>query len=447
MKRKMFLGMSMVLIAGMVTACSSQSNGSGAGSSSAPGSSAASSPKAENVELTWWTDSNADMQDIYKQYKADFEKANPNVKINIVAQPDDKIQERISIAVNTNALPDIQEGSIGWPLTYAKKGLLVPLDEIIQKNDFDPGVLNSLAVDKKSYMYPFNFTASAMMVNRDLFKAKNAENLLPKDMGTWTYDQFKEAAKAVNEPSKQIYGFGTYAGDIGGDQGHHMFLWGFGAKTWADDNMTAVLNSPQGAEGLEYLIKMVEEGLTPPGTAGLKAGQVINEMFLQGKVAMTFGSIGNFSAFNKAWNEGSAKKFDVDLVPYPSKDGKSSNTVLFGSSYWVWNTKNEAKIKWSKEFVKFVNTKENMSKLTKLPSIIVPLKSLAGSYDANSAQGKTLKLFQYAGNIGVAIPGYSETRAAFTPELQAAFTRKKTPQQALDAWVTKANEIVKNASK
>ncbi|MDF2647907.1 MAG: extracellular solute-binding protein, partial [Paenibacillus sp.] len=355
---------------------------------------------------------------------------------------------RISIAINTNALPDVQQGSIGWPLTYAKKNLLLPLDDVIDKQDFEQGPLNSLSVDKKLYIVPNSITAPGMLVNRDLFKAKNALDLLPQNMKTWSYDQFVQAVKKVNEPDKGIYGFGIYAGDIGGDQGHHMFLWGFGAKTWSEDKTKAILNSPEGVEGLEYLVKIINnEGITPPGVAGLKAGPVINEMFLQGKIGMTFGSLGNISAFDKAFNDGTAKKFEYDLVPYPSKDGKTSNSILFGYGTWAWNTKNEAKMKWSKELIKFINSKDSMTKMASVPSVIVTRKSLNTNYKADSIQGKTIQLAQYAGDIGLAIPGYAETRNAFFPELQAAILKKKTAKQALDDWATKANSIIEQNSK
>lgn len=451
MKKRIAAGMSLVLLAGLMAACggggASSSDGTPPSGTGTNTNNAGGDLPKDKVELTWWVDARDDVQAIYEGYKADFEKANANVKINLVKTPDDKINERISIAVNTNQLPDVQQGGIFWPLTYAKKGLLVPLDDIIEKADFDEKTLSSLAVDGKSYIYPNSMTASGLLVNRDLFKAKNADGLLPKNMGTWSYDQFVQAAKAVNDPGKQIYGFGTYAGDTGGDQGHHMFLWGFGAKTWSDDNTKAVLNSPEGVAGLEAYAKLIDEGVVPPGAAGLKAGAVINEMFLQGKIGMTFGSIGNISAFEKAFKDGSAKAFEVDLVPYPSKDGKSSNSVLFGYGTWVWNTKNDAKMKWAKQFAKYINTKEAMEKMAKAPSVISTRKSLSKNYDDSSIQGKTFKLFQYAGNIGVAIPGYAETRNAFFPELQAVMTKKKTAKQALDDWVKKANDIIASASK
>ncbi|WP_309120298.1 sugar ABC transporter substrate-binding protein [Paenibacillus sp.] len=451
MKKSITSISALLLSISLLVGCSS-GNGNGetdtSSNTNAAPENAEPSAAEEKVELTWWVDSRADIQDTYETIKNDFETANPNVTINLVQTPDDKIAERISIAINTEELPDVQQGSIGWPLTYAKKDLLVPLDDVVEKEDYDQGPLNSLSVDNKLYILPNSLTAPGMLVNRELFTAKNALDLLPQNMETWTYDQFVEAAKAVNDPDQGIYGFGTYAGDIGGDQGHHMFLWGFGAKTWSDDKTKAILNSPEGVEGLEYLVNIInEEGITPPGVVGLKAGAVINEMFLQGKIGMTFGSLGNISAFDKAFADGTAKAFEYDIVPFPSKDGTTSNSVLFGYGTWAWNTKDETRIKWSKELVKFINSKESMTKMASVPSVIVTRKSLNATYEPDSIQGKTIQLAKYAGDIGLAIPGYAETRNAFFPELQAAIMKSKTAQQALDEFVAKANRIIEQNSK
>lgn len=401
----------------------------------------------ENVELTWWVDTRGDVQQAYDDIKKGFEQANPNVKINMVKTPDDKINERISIAANTNELPDVQQGSFFWPMSYAKKGLMVPLDDIIDKPDFEPKTLQSVSVDNKTYIYPNSTVAIGLLVNKDLFKEKGALDLLPKNMEPWTYEQFLKAAKAVNDPAKQTFGYGLYAGDSGGDQGTHAFLWGFGAKTFNDENTKAVLNSPEGVKGLEFMTKLVDEGVVPPGAAGLKAGAMFSDMFVQGKLGMMFGNIGHLPVLTKAFAEGSAKKFDVDIVPYPSIDGKTSNTVLFGYGTWAWNTKNETKMKWSKEFIKYINNPENMAKMAKAESVIAARKSMAKNYAEGTIQSKTIQLFKYAGNVGLSVPGYSQTRSAFYPELQAAFTKKKTAQQALDDWTKKANEIIAESSK
>ena len=41
------------------------------------------------------------------------------------------------------------------------------------------------------------------------------------------------------------------------------------------------------------------------------------------------------------------------------------------------------------------------------------------------------------------MPGYSELRNVLFPELQAALTGEKTPQEALDSYVEKGNAVIK----
>lgn len=437
--RKMVTIVCLALIVALIAGCGNQSGGN-----ATPSNSAGASSNAENVELTWWVDARDDVQAAYEKIKADFESLHPNVKINLVKTSDDKIVERISIAANTGEFPDIQQGSFFWPLAYAYKNMLVPIDDVVDKDDFSPEMLSQLSVQDNLYVYPNSSVVIGLLVNKTLFENKGAADLLPTDMSPWSFEQFEAAAKAVTDPSSQTYGYGMFAGDYAGDQQHHAMLWGFGAETWSEDG-EAVLNSPEGIEGLTFLTKLVDDGVIPPGSASIKAVDMLNNNFIQGNLGMIFGNVGHVAAINTAFENGSAEQFEVDLVPFPSKDGNSSNTVLFGYGMWLWDTKDETKLKWSKEFVKFANNPENSKLMAEAPSVLAARDSLASSYEQGSLQEKTTRLFQYIGNVGFQLPGYQETRNAFYPEIQAALIKAKTPEQALNDWVKKANDIVEKS--
>ncbi|MFE5323682.1 ABC transporter substrate-binding protein [Paenibacillus sp. NPDC056579] len=442
MRKRLAMTMSVVLALGFAAGCSG-------GKEQAGGADKATDANgAPKVELTWWVVQDEDAYGTFYDEMIDkFQKQNPNVKIKREIIPSDKINEKLSIAANTAQLPDLQQGSIFWPLSYAYKNLMVPLDDIIDKDDFDPAILKNVTVNDKLYIYPNNTVAIGLVVNKDLFKAKGALDLLPKNMQPWTTEQFLKAAKAVSDPAGGTYGYAMYAADTGGDQSHHALLWGFGGKSFSDDNKKAVLNSPEGIEGMKFLVSLSDEKVVPPGAAGLKATEVINNMFPQGKIGMTMGNIGHIGAFEKSFKDGTNKPFEMDIVPYPTKDGKSTNSVLFGYGTWVWNTNKKTNMEWAKKFTQFINTKENMARLAEIPSVLPTRKSLASKYAEDSIQGKTIKLFKSTGNVGLGVPGYSETRAAFYPELQAALTKTKTPEQALNDWTKKANEIIERNSK
>lgn len=401
------------------------------------------------TELTFWVLS-TDTEGVLNEYDRlvnDFSAKNPNITIRKELVPSDKINEKISIAVNTNAMPDLQNGSAQWVLSYAQRNKLVPLDDLIEKTDYDEALLNSLSVSGKLYVIPHTNNAIGLAVNRTAFKEANANDLLPKDSTeTWSFDDFKKAAKAVTDPAKNRYGFGLYCGDTGGDQMFHAMLWGFGAKSYSDDNMQSVLNSPEAAEGLKFLISLQDEGLVPPGAVALKGNDVISKMFPAGQVCMVMANSGHMGQFRQTFKDGTNKEFELDLVAFPTKDGKSSNSVSFTSGYFIWNTENQDKINASEEFIKFATDKENMTKMAEQTGVISPLKSLADKYKPDTDDGKVIPLFKYAGNVGIGVPGYSEIRPVLIQELQAAFTKAKTPEKVLEDFQNKANDIIKQQS-
>jgi ABC-type glycerol-3-phosphate transport system substrate-binding protein len=56
---------------------------------------------------------------------------------------------------------------------------------------------------------------------------------------------------------------------------------------------------------------------------------------------------------------------------------------------------------------------------------------------------KATKFVKYSGDYGMDMKGIDELRSVFYPEMQAAFTKKKTPKQALDDFAAKVDEIIK----
>ena len=130
---------------------------------------------------------------------------------------------------------------------------------------------------------------------------------------------------------------------------------------------------------------------------------------------------------------------------FPSKDGKTSETCIQGGGYCLWNTGDDARIAASKKYIEFFMKPENLKPLVTVlakAGTIYPGKSMRDLYDPATPAGQVFDLYQYAKDIGTAVPGYSEIRAAYFPEVQAALTKAKTPKQALDDFAKKANEII-----
>ena len=106
------------------------------------------------------------------------------------------------------------------------------------------------------------------------------------------------------------------------------------------------------------------------------------------------------------------------------------------------NTKDDVRIAASKDFIKFVCTDPELVLASKntLPvraSVTEQVKDELPYLAAYTANQKYI--FNFSNNM----PGYSELRNVLFPELQAALTGEKTPQEALDSYVEKGNVVIK----
>lgn len=407
-----------------------------------------SSVNADPVNLIAWLQNTggSDYTKALSDSMTKFTAANPDIKIRFEIVATDGINSKISVAAATNTLPDMQDGSPLWFMQYAYLNKLVALDGLFDKAEYDPGLLTaSFSANGKVYVLPFGAAAPALWFNKTMFEKAGALDLIPKDIKTtWTIDQFKKAAKAVTDPAKKQYGFGLYAGDQDGDQTRHFMLWAFGASSFNADDTQCILNSAEGAEGMQFLVDLVTEALVPPGCAGLTGAQM-NTMIMNGQIGMFKANTGDISYYKKGIKDGKLTDYEMVMRLFPSKDGKTSETCIQGGGYCLWNTGDDVRIAASKKYLQDFMKPENLKpfvEIEKKAGSIYPGKSMRSVYDPATPEGQVFDLYQYAKDIGVAVPGYAEIRAAYFPEVQAALTKAKTPKQALDDFVKKANEII-----
>ena len=141
-----------------------------------------------------------------------FQKANPNVKVNIVGIPwtaegDTKLEAALAAKSDINVF---RVTSPNLP-RYAKQGVLSNIEPFLteaDKADFYPSGFQVATVDGKIWAWPLWVTAISIFANTDLFKEKGVA--LPTLEKPWTWDQFVEAAKKLTykkADGTQVYGF------------------------------------------------------------------------------------------------------------------------------------------------------------------------------------------------------------------------------------------------
>jgi multiple sugar transport system substrate-binding protein len=399
------------------------------------------------------TEPGADYDSFFKYAAKEFSKKEKdyNVKINVQVIASDQRDELLNVKLNGGTPPDIFFENTFAMGDYAHRGALVPLNDIVDakaKKDIDANYWKSVTFGKDIYFYPFSHMPGTLTYNADMFKAAGLDQYIggKDEIKTWSMSDYEKILNALktNLPKDKYpnaYPMGLFAVNNQADTWNLAYLRMFGNQFF-DKKGNIALDDAKGVKALSWLKKIHDDGLTNPGAESVSSNDVLS-MFKNQKLAISFTNPVLYNNTLADMDAGKAPKFDVRLANIPSVSGKPlSFTYVSGAA--VFNTKDETRIKVSKDFVKFFSTDSELVKASKNG---VPVRSSVAKElkDTNPLFAAYDKNAQYMFNFTGGVPGYSQLRQVLFPELQAVYTGQKTPAQAAKDYQTQGNKIISDA--
>ncbi len=425
---------------------------------------AGDSKKKETVELSLmltpqWkgvmdaTEEGADYNSFFKHAAEQFSKQykDYDVKVNVEVVASDQRDELLNVKLNGGTPPDIFFENTFAMGDYAHRGALVPLNDIVDdqaKKDIDQNYWESVTFGKDIYFYPFSHMPGTLAYNADMLKAAGLEQYVggENEIKTWTLDEYETILNTLKKDLPKdkypnAYPMALFALNNQADTWNLAYLRMFGNKFF-NDKGNIVLNDEKGVNAAKWLKKIYDEGLTNPGAESVSSNDT-NAMFQNQKLAISFTNSVLFNNAKADMASGKAPKFDIRLANIPSESGDPL-TFTYVSGAAVFNTKDETRIKVSKDFVKFFSTDPELVKASKngVPvrtSVANEFKSqnpLFAAYDKNAKY-----MFNFTGSV----PGYSQLRQVLYPELQALYTGQKSAAQAIKDYQTNGNKVIKDS--
>ena len=291
MKRFLAMFLAVALLSTLLFGCSSgssQSSSAGGNTESgeASGTSAeeaSSSGNGEPVTIQVAVSGSAQELDIHQQKFDLYTEEHPNVTIEPVDIGTERFQKLMTL-IGSGTAPDIIYIN-EWCYSLAYRDVLMALDSFIEADeDFDlsyypESLLVPLRYEDQLYALPQEVSPYVIYYNKDMFEAAGLE--MPTD--DWTIDEFYEAAKALTDPEKNVYGY-RYA------SGADPFLgWLSRAGVDFDTSGTEVqgLDTQEALNALEFLYNLVVVDQISPNPAALTAmGTNADAMFRNQSVAM-----------------------------------------------------------------------------------------------------------------------------------------------------------------
>lgn len=245
------------LIAGvalLITACGSGFESepaaeSPAGSEAPDASADASAPAEPGADLTILIGSSGDAEtDIVNDLVAEWS-AESGVNAEVVVASD--LNQELSQAFSSNNPPDLFYLSTDQMANYAATDSLEPYAESLSNaDDFYPNLREAFTFDGQFMCAPKDFSTLALVINSDMWEEAG---LTDDDVPT-TWDELTAVAEQLTTDDHVGLAYGPEVQRIG------VFMAEAGGAFIDDDGTTAVVDSPENAEALQYVKDQMAAG-------------------------------------------------------------------------------------------------------------------------------------------------------------------------------------------
>jgi arabinogalactan oligomer/maltooligosaccharide transport system substrate-binding protein len=325
------------------------------------------------VTITWWDTSNATNEaPTYKALVADFEKANPTIKVTYVNVPFDQAQNKFDTAAGSKGAPDVLRSEVGWTPAFAKKGYFLPLDgtaALADQGKFQPSLIKQAQYDGKTYGVPLVTDTLALVYNKALFK-KAGITEAPK-----TWDELKsDAAKIKDRTGADGYWGSTQAYYA------QTFLYGEGTDTVDATAKKITVDSAAAKKAYGTWLSLFSgKGLHKADTTA-DAYAHIQDAFVGGKVAAIIQGPWEITNFYK----GSAfsDKSNLGIATVPAGSTGKAGAPTGGHNLSVYAGSDKAHQEAALKFVAFMTSAKSQETIA-LKNSTLPTRD-----DAYTAQVK-----------------------------------------------------------
>lgn len=314
--------------------------------------------------------------DILNPILKDFEKENPDIKIDFLHIPQNYFQ-KLHLLFASNTPPDVVFINNLYLPVYANAGKLEDLtDSGLVNENFYKKSLDALTFKNKIYAIPRDVSNLVIFYNKDMFDEKN---LAYPDQNT-TLQDFLNLAIKLTDNKKAIFGISFEEEPLF----YLPYLMSEGGGILSDDGGKNILNTEKSRCGIKFYANLRKKYHVAP-KQNESASATMAQMFLQQKLAMHLSGRWLVPKYREA------AEFDWDIAPFPK--GTNGSIVPLDASGWAISKdskhKNEAK-----RLIKYLSSKKSLEKFAQSGLIVPARKDAANSeYFLDGQKPKNAKIF------------------------------------------------------
>lgn len=300
---------------------------------------AANQPAQQATSVTFWD--GIWNEERFPELQALWNERFPDVELIGEFQIDQGMSDRYMLALMTGTAPDVMLTALDWSATFGGAGLLSPLNDLIDADNFDlspfiQGAINAATIDGNLYGLPWRSETLTLFYNRDLL-AGAGFNSPPT-----TWDEVLNVAEAVHGDG--VSGFGLVGSNFGNLSFQYIkMLRSSGGDILTPDYSAATINTPAGLAAAQLYRNLANFA---PASLLENDNTANRNLFASGLVAMYVGGI-----FDVPEIIGANPDLNFGAALYPTNNA-ARGTVLGGWSVVIPRDASNRNASW--EFVKFI---------------------------------------------------------------------------------------------
>jgi multiple sugar transport system substrate-binding protein len=413
-----------------------------AGCSSSGGGGSSTLDTKADVHLTWWTGQADEAETILEGLAKQFEKAHPNVTIDVSsgAPSTDDLLQKLSASFAGGTYPDMSYAYGSWASQLEASGRTLDITKQVSAASVDWKGFSAAArgtaqpTGTKTIGFPAVVDDLALFYNKTVFD--KAGVAYPTD--SWTWDDFRAAAKKLTDASTNTYGYGySVSGSEETTWQLWPHLWQNGGEVLSADGKKAAFDSAAGVDGLTLLRDMA---VTDKSVYLDQTDEKFLELFAGDHIGMVTSGPWELSPLKTA-----KTSYGVTVLPGTNGDHETVSGpdiwALFdhkdaNRSYWAyqfgkWLTDPKQDIAWN---VKYGNLPLRASE-TDSPEFQAAVKDLPGLdvLAANLANAKHTR---------PTVSGYNKVSEAVGDAVSQVLQGQGTPATALKTAAQKADSAL-----
>lgn len=363
-------------------------------------------------------------EDNVRAMTADFEKANPDIKVNLEFVPYEALHDKTVLAQGSGGY-DVVLYDVIWPAEYATNHILLDVTsryDDAQEKAILPGALTTVDYDGKKWGMPWILDTKYLFYNTEMLEKAG----IAKPPTTW--EELAADAKIIKDKGIVQYPIvWSWAQAEAVICDYTELLSSYGGQ-FLDASGQPAFTEGGGLKALQYMVQTLADGITNPNSKEFLEEDV-RHTFENGEAAFALNWTYMYNLANDPKDSKVAGK--VGIVPAPGAAGISTASGVNGSmGLGITATSTHADESW--KYITFMTSQAVQNQYAQLS-----LPIWASSYD-DPAVAKGQEPVVAAAKIGLAAmfprpmtPKYQEMSAALQVGIQKALLGSSSPEDAL----------------